>query len=426
MAREYWLLYKKRNEDFKDLIAGSFPQVPDITYNPVSLIIDIDIALITKGLLISGQGEKYVEQNKLYSKIPEIVKQQLLDGNCFVDPVLIEKTILRNGSTVTEQIVQYDVFSVDDVPEVDYDQRGNITRVQLQGDTTLKEYFYDENNVVKVKFVYDDDREDEEYPYIPGFIPVVEFPGVKTDDEDNVSRVEGISQLLVDINLDKGKLDDIFSIHADPTLIGNVNFEDSDEEEDDAKRKAGQYNYLETPEGGKLYFLEMQGSVVQYLASEKDKKKKELTLEYPELLLNEIAGGSSMSGYAIYLKILNLVSIIESYRTILKDSLYNLFEISSMLDNGAKNDTKIKLDPVVKYNENDRINQIVSSKTNDLIDHKTAVTLTAQLFGLPADDIWEKITAQMLESVVQAENNTKQFENQSIPNQSDDKKDTQL
>jgi hypothetical protein len=423
MAREYWLLYKKRNEDFKNLIAGSFPQIPDITYNPVSLIIDIDIALITKGLLISGQGEKYALQNKLYAKIPEIIKYQLLDGNCFIDPVIVEKEYLKNGNVVVEKIIQYDVFGVDDVPEVDYDQRGNITRIQLQGDDVLKEYFYDENGVVKVRFIYDDDRDDEEYPYIPGFIPVVEFPGVKTDGEDNVSRVEGISQLLVDINLDKSKLDDIFSIHADPTLIGNVNFEDSEDEEDETRRKAGQYNYLETPEGGKLYFLEMQGSVVQYLAAEKDKKKKELTLEYPELLLNEIAGGSSMSGYAIYLKILNLVSIIESYRTIIHESLYNLFEISTILDDGVKNDTTIKFDPVVKYNENDRINQIVSSKTNNLIDHKTAVTLTAQLFGLPANDIWEKVSAQMLNSAPQ---DSKQFENQSIPNQSEDKKDTQL
>jgi hypothetical protein len=428
MAREYWLLYKKRAEEFKDLAANSFPQVPDITYNPVSLIIDIDIALITKGLLITGTGEKYMKQNKFYLNIPEIVKNQLLDGNCFVDVVAKEEQVLRNGNIVKEQIIQYDVFSTDDVPEIEYDQRGNITRILLQGDGVSKEYYYNDEGVLKVKYTYDDDREDEDYPFIPGIIPVVEFPGVKTDNEDNVSRVEGISALLVDINLDKGKLDDIFSIHADPTLIGNVNFEETEDGEFNTEpRRAGQYNYMETPEGGKLYFLEMQGSVVQYLAAEKDKKKKELTLEYPELLLNDIAGGSSMSGYAIYLKILNLVSIIESYRAILVDSLHNLFEISTLLDGGIKNDTRIKLDPVVKYNENDRINQIVSSKNNDLIDHKTAVQLTAQLFGLPADEMWEKVSAQILEQNTDVNTNeTKQFENQSIPNQSDDKKDTQL
>lgn len=420
MAQEYWLLYKKRTSEFQDLMSNTYSNIPAITFNPVSIIIDIDIALITKGLLITGAGTKYVKQNNFYSKIPEIVKRQLLDGNVYIDPVVVENTYVHGGELIKEQIVQFDMFSIDDVPLVEYDQRGNITRIQLQGEGVSKEFYKDEKGIVRVSYTYEDGRATEDSVYIPGVIPVIEFPGVKTDAEDNVSRIEGISQLLIDINTDKSKLDNIFAIHADPTLIGNVNFEDDSDNTDALSRKAGEYNYLETPEGGKLYFLEMQGGVVKYLADEKDKKKKELTLEYPELLLNEIASGSSMSGYAIYLKILNLVSIIESYRANLVNGLEQLFEIATLLDAGVKNDTHISLDPVVKYNENDRINQIVSSKTNELIDHKTAVNLTAQLFGLEADIIWDNITKQEVKAADGS------YMNQSIPNPETSKQDTQL
>ena len=388
MSNEIWSLYKKRSNEFKNIrgLPGDFK----VTYNPVSLIVDIDIAMITKGLRIKGAGKKYADDNKFGRFIPDVVKHQLIDGNKFIDIVWVEENILINGEMVKKNFVQYDGYSVDKVSEVEYDQRGNIIKIVLEGDLATKTY-EKINSVVYYSIEWKEEgygADIIEAVYPKNIIPVVEFPGIKTDAEDNVSRVEGIADLIVDINQDKRKLDDIFTMHADPTIVGNFSMDDKA----DLKSEEDEIKFVEVPEGGSMSFLEMQGNVVRDLAQEKDKKKKELTVEYPELLLNEIASGSSMSGYAIYLKILNLISIIEAYRAIFTSSLKLLFDISVYLDDEVTlNDSVITLEPVVKYNELERINQIVTAKTNGVLNHETAAELTAALFDIDFRENWERI-----------------------------------
>jgi len=380
---EFWKLYENTAYDDEYRKIRRLNKDVKQIYNPVQNIIELDIALISRGMqILSKTAEKIIEMNDFDYFKEELLLYILLDGVAWIDVVRQEDKIY------------FTALSVEDVQEVNYDAGGNITRVVLEsgeGETFLRKvYTLDEITIVQ------NDTE-KTVPNVLGFVPVVEVWGLKSASRP-VSRIEGLIDKLDLINEYYAGTRNISRLHVDPLLWGNAALDTTQMAEKFENRAEGEIKYAQVPEGGRLQFLEMQGNVLKVMCEERDKLIEQVEHEYPEILLIKLIEGAAVSGYAISLKLTGLESLMQRYRTNYKTALIRAFKYAfEML--GVKDTVEILFDPILPFNTKDMLDATITTYSAGLLDLRTAVKHVAKVFeedpdqilqNLQAEDIYEK------------------------------------
>ena len=198
-----WLLYQKQWKDYlkERKLQESIRQI----FNPIPTIISIDVAMILKGLKITGADE-IIQANDMDWVLKEVVRCMLIDGIAWLDVSLV------NGKIYLAPL------SINEVSDLKYDEGGNIIQATVKTELMTKQYIIDERGKRWVK-ITTPEQEGELVPYTREFIPLVEFTGLYTDDEKNISRVEGIEDTIDAINEYEHIIMRIARLHGDPVIV---------------------------------------------------------------------------------------------------------------------------------------------------------------------------------------------------------------
>lgn len=334
-------------------------------YNPVQQIINIDMGLILNEIKIEGADELFEYHNK-ENILNEIVFNQLKDY-CYIDSVkyLDGKTYLM-------------VLTSDEVTDVKKDMAGNIIGAKINYESngiTVKKEYYIEEGKRNIRVKYGEEGERNElfvFANVEGF-PIVQIAGLSS--EKKISRIEGILDKLDSVNKKDYDLENIFDIHKKPIGVGNISVDSTklkDKLQKDEDEKAP--TFLDLGIDGKLQYLELQGNIAKLEAEEKKTLKDEIKEEYPELMLSKMGKGQLLSGYAIYLSLLNLDSLIRDYRNKLKQGLKKILN-TAMIMMGRSTEIKISFGEVIPESTEEEINKIKGIYSAGLLDLENSVRL---------------------------------------------------
>lgn len=334
-------------------------------YNPVQQIINIDMGLILNEIKIEGADELFEYHNK-ENILNEIVFNQLKDY-CYIDSVkyLDGKTYLM-------------VLTSDEVTDVKKDMAGNIIGAKINYESngiTVKKEYYIEDGKRNIRVKYGEEGERNElfvFANVEGF-PIVQIAGLSS--EKKISRIEGILDKLDSVNKKDYDLENIFDIHKKPIGVGNISVDSTklkDKLQKDEDEKAP--TFLDLGIDGKLQYLELQGNIAKLEAEEKKTLKDEIKEEYPELMLSKMGKGQLLSGYAIYLSLLNLDSLIRDYRNKLKQGLKKILN-TAMIMMGRSTEIKISFGEVIPESTEEEINKIKGIYSAGLLDLENSVRL---------------------------------------------------
>lgn len=399
-----WRLYERKTAYTKEYNeARNLTRTVMQVFNPVRKIINTDKALLLKGLKVSVDEK--------YSEALEVLKDW---NNWDFLKTRIALFILIEGYVGVQAVPVYDkgamksidliMYEKSQVQEVKRDASGQAIYVELHG-------FDDEENPIVIKisetefeyFKGNDLIEEKSGPNAWGFVPFVEFFGLSGRDETiGLGRVDSIADSIDLINKLEWDLREISDLHANPPIVGKFGEIEDDTQDEHTHQEEG-YEYITQQqsrkyariwdmEEGTAKYLEMQGNVMKIAADEKERIKQSLMKEYPELLLAEIASGSGLSGYAIALKLTDLVSVIEDYRSRLKESLKDIWNMAGKML-GFNWDIDISFQPVLNEDAREKISIISEALANGILPKKIATKLVVGLLDLEEtfDEVWRMI-----------------------------------
>ena len=343
------------DEIYKNL-RGLLPRVKQI-YNPVPVIIDTDVSLIRNSVKVrADEITSQIDWNYIKSKI---IKEQLYD-RAFVD---IE--IVNNKPVIF-------IYSSDQIA-CEYDSQGNIINAKINRESPFKykEYYIDKDNKRWMRI-----EEEQALPilYENMIFPIFEISG--RDEEggtETISRIENLPDLLDLINKYEADMEVIFTKHADAPTWGQMKIQRSASDIED-----NEIEHLQVEEGGEIKYLEMQGNVVSILKDKIEELKKQVKEQYPELKIQEAIQGSGESGYAISLKLLSLISIIELYRDNFAKGIRKLFNyIQEMLR--LQTQIEVEVYDIIPQNQKEEITEILTLYQSGIIPLEIALEQIAEL-----------------------------------------------
>lgn len=167
----------------------------------------------------------------------------------------------------------------------------------------------------------------------------------------------------------------IFTKHADAPTWGQMKIQRSASDIED-----NEIEHLQVEEGGEIKYLEMQGNVVSILKDKIEELKRQVKEQYPELKIQEAVQGSGESGYAISLKLLSLISIIELYRDNFAKGIRKLFNyIQEMLR--LQTQIEVEVYDIIPQNQKEEITETITLYQSGLISNEIAIEQIAELKG---------------------------------------------
>ena len=383
-----WMLYEEEGYTSEYNSERNLPTTVKQFFNPIPKIINTDIALTLSGLRISTGNENWEaikeqienDNNWKYKQL-RLVLFLLMEGNCYVE---VSKNDALPGG------IQHTLYTEDQVVKVLRDKSERIIYFEVQGISpngkkakkilSIEEFRYEE-----------DDGEPIVVPNTWDFVPVVDIFGrIGKEKFQGRSRIAGILDKLDAINEYEWDLREIFRLHANPFVIVEAESIEQEEETDENQtdRTSLERKYLRTlnvPEGTAKY-LEMQGNIAQLMKEERIELKGEIKEDYPELKLAEIMSGGAASGYAIELKLTDLLSVVDLYRKRLSEGLRDLWNMTGTMLGYSWNAT-VEFGPIIPQNISERIDQIANAHNGGFLSRKTAV----ELCPLSRKDEWERI-----------------------------------
>lgn len=399
-----WRLYERKTAYTKEYNeARNLTRTVMQVFNPVRKIINTDKALLLKGLKVSVDEK--------YSEALEALKDW---NNWDFLKTRIALFILMEGYVGVQAVPVYDkdamksidliMYEKSQVQEVKRDASGQVIYVELHG-------FDDEENPIVIKisetefeyFKGNDLIDEKSGPNAWGFVPFVEFFGLSGRDETiGLGRVDSIADSIDLINKLEWDLREISDLHANPPIVGKFGEIEDDTQNEHTNQEEGfeyitqqqsrKYARIWDMEEGTAKYLEMQGNVMKIAAEEKERVKQSLMKEYPELLLAEIASGSGLSGYAISLKLTDLVSVIEDYRSRLRESLKDIWNYAGKML-GFEWEADVSFQPVLNEDAREKISIISEALANGILPKKIATKLVVSLLDLEEtfDEVWAMI-----------------------------------
>ena len=399
-----WRLYERKTAYTKEYNeARNLTRTVSQVFNPVRKIINTDKALLLKGLKLVVE-EKFTEAFEalkdwnnwdfLKTRIALFI---LMEGYVGVQAVPVyDKGVMKSIDLI--------MYEKSQVKEVKRDASGQVIYVELHG-------FDDEENPIVIKiseteFEYykgDELIDEKSGPNAWGFVPFIEFFGLSGKDETiGLGRVDSIADSIDLVNKLEWDLREISDLHANPPIVGKFGEIEDDTKNEHTNQEEG-YEYITQQqsrkyariwdmEEGTAKYLEMQGNVMKIAADEKERIKQSLMKEYPELLLAEIASGSGLSGYAISLKLTDLVSVIEDYRSRLRESLKDIWNMTGKML-GFNWNVEVSFQPVLNEDASEKISIISEAIAAGLLPRKIASKLVVNLLDLDEtpEEVWTMI-----------------------------------
>lgn len=345
------------DEIYKNL-RGLLPRVKQI-YNPVPVIIDTDVSLIRNSVKVrADEITSQIDWNYIKSKI---IKEQLYDRAYIDIEIVNQKPVIF-------------IYSSDQI-SCEYDSQGNIIKATINRDAPFepKKYFIDKENKRWMQV-----GESKAVPilYKDMIFPIFEISGKDEEgDIESISRIENLPDLLDLINKYEADMEVIFTKHADAPTWGQMKIQRSASEIED-----NEIEHLQVEEGGEIKYLEMQGNVVSILKDKIEELKKQVKEQYPELKIQEAVQGSGESGYAISLKLLSLISIIELYRDNFAKGIRKLFNyIQEMLR--LQTQIEVEVYDIIPQNQKEEITETITLYQSGLISNEIAIEQIAELKG---------------------------------------------
>lgn len=399
-----WRLYERKTAYTKEYNeARNLTRTVMQVFNPVRKIINTDKALLLKGLKLTVDDkfaaafEALKDWNNWDFLKTRIALFVLMEGYVGVQAVPVS-----DGKTIKS--IDLIMYEKSQVKEVKRDSSGQVTYVELHG-------FDDEENPVVMKIsdtefeYWIGDQLDEERSGVNawGFVPFVEFFGLSGKDQTlGLGRVDSIADSIDLVNKFEWDLREISDLHANPPIVGKFGEIEDDTQNEHTHQEEG-YEYITQQqsrkyariwdmEEGTAKYLEMQGNVMKTAAEEKERIKQSLMKEYPELLLAEIASGSGLSGYAIALKLTDLVSVIEDYRSRLRESLKDIWNMAGKML-GLEWEVEVSFQPVLNEDASEKIRIISEAVASALLPRRVASKLVVGLLDLDEtpEEVWEMI-----------------------------------
>jgi len=399
-----WRLYERKTAYTKEYNeARNLTRTVMQVFNPVRKIINTDKALLLKGLKLTVDDkfaaafEALKDWNNWDFLKTRIALFVLMEGYVGVQAVPVS-----DGKTIKS--IDLIMYEKSQVKEVKRDSSGQVTYVELHG-------FDDEENPVVMKIsdtefeYWIGDQLDEERSGVNawGFVPFVEFFGLSGKDQTlGLGRVDSIADSIDLVNKFEWDLREISDLHANPPIVGKFGEIEDDTQNEHTNQEEGfeyitqqqsrKYARIWDMEEGTAKYLEMQGNVMKTAAEEKERIKQSLMKEYPELLLAEIASGSGLSGYAIALKLTDLVSVIEDYRSRLRESLKDIWNMAGKML-GLEWEVEVSFQPVLNEDASEKIRIISEAVASALLPRRVASKLVVGLLDLDEtpEEVWEMI-----------------------------------
>ena len=399
-----WRLYERKTAYTKEYNeARNLTRTVIQVFNPVRKIINTDKALLLKGLKISVD-EKYSEALEALKDWNnwDFLKTRIALFIFMEGYVGVQAVPVNDGKAVKS--IDLVMYEKSQVKEVKRDSSGRVTYVELHG-------FDDEENPIVIKisetefeyFMRGEKIEEKSGVNAWGFVPFIEFFGLSGKDETiGLGRVDSIADSIDLVNKLEWDLREISDLHANPPIVGKFGEIEDDTQNEHTNQEEGfeyitqqqsrKYARIWDMEEGTAKYLEMQGNVMKIAAEEKERIKQALMKEYPELLLAEIASGSGLSGYAIALKLTDLVSVIEDYRSRLKESLKDIWNMTGKML-GFNWNVEVSFQPVLNEDAGEKIGIISEAVAAGLLPKQIGSKLVVNLLDIDEtpEKVWEMI-----------------------------------
>ncbi|HRV03004.1 MAG TPA: hypothetical protein P5539_15020 [Mesotoga sp.] len=399
-----WRLYERKTAYTKEYNeARNLTRTVMQVFNPVRKIINTDKALLLKGLKVSVD-EKYSEALEALKDWNnwDFLKTRIALFILMEGYVGVQAVPVNDGKAVKS--IDLVMYEKSQVQEVKRDASGQVTYVELHG-------FDDEENPIVIKisetefeyFMRGEKIEEKSGVNAWGFVPFIEFFGLSGKDETiGLGRVDSIADSIDLVNKLEWDLREISDLHANPPIVGKFGEIEDDTQNEHTNQEEGfeyitqqqsrKYARIWDMEEGTAKYLEMQGNVMKIAAEEKERIKQSLMKEYPELLLAEIASGSGLSGYAIALKLTDLVSVIEDYRSRLKESLKDIWNMTGKML-GFNWNVEVSFQPVLNEDAGEKIGIISEAVAAGLLPKQIGSKLVVNLLDIDEtpEKVWEMI-----------------------------------
>ena len=399
-----WRLYERKTAYTKEYNeARNLTRTVMQVFNPVRKIINTDKALLLKGLKVSVD-EKYSEALEALKDWNnwDFLKTRIALFILMEGYVGVQAVPVNDGKAVKS--IDLVMYEKSQVQEVKRDASGQVTYVELHG-------FDDEENPIVIKisetefeyFMRGEKIEEKSGVNAWGFVPFIEFFGLSGKDETiGLGRVDSIADSIDLVNKLEWDLREISDLHANPPIVGKFGEIEDDTQNEHTNQEEGfeyitqqqsrKYARIWDMEEGTAKYLEMQGNVMKIAAEEKERIKQSLMKEYPELLLAEIASGSGLSGYAIALKLTDLVSVIEDYRSRLKESLKDIWNMTGKML-GFNWNVEVSFQPVLNEDAGEKIGIISEAIAAGLLPKQIGSKLVVNLLDIDEtpEKVWEMI-----------------------------------
>ncbi|GEM_PF-3221860 len=399
-----WRLYERKTAYTKEYNeARNLTRTVSQVFNPVRKIINTDKALLLKGLKLTVE-ERYdaaLEALKDWNNW-DFLKTRIALFVLMEGYVGVQAVPVNDGKAVKS--IDLVMYEKSQVKEVKRDSSGQVTYVELHG-------FDDEENPIVIKisetefeyFMRGEKIEEKSGVNAWGFVPFIEFFGLSGKDETiGLGRVDSIADSIDLVNKLEWDLREISDLHANPPIVGKFGEIEDDTQNEHTNQEEGfehitqqqsrKYARIWDMEEGTAKYLEMQGNVMKTAAEEKERIKQALMKEYPELLLAEIVSGSGLSGYAISLKLTDLVSVIEDYRSRLKESLKDIWNMTGKML-GFNWNVEVSFQPVLNEDAGEKIGIISEAIAAGLLPKQIGSKLVVGLLDIDEtpEEVWEMV-----------------------------------
>lgn len=345
-------------------------------FNYITQAVNVDIALLTKGLKVVADNKDFAEiLNAIYKDMRKDLFSMHLAvyGNAYLKMELDEEKQLINLKVLQSQNVDFTKDADGNILQATYtylqkDAQGNSTSIkEVYTATVIKKY-------VDGKLI-----EEKENKF--GFVPLYHFMFADTGEKYGANSFDHVIAQQDIINAYANIIYEVGNKMLDPVYLikGNFNAKDTDKiTKEFAKNIFEGLNVLTTTADGGIEVvsggMENTDKALTFL----DKIQQNIEQNLPELLLTKLADKDT-SGYALNMMLLGLQTKITGARENIQrelrkvnEDIYKVLVTWGRLPSSSENYTEIKFDEVFDFMKTEKLAEVKQELDMGLITEDIA------------------------------------------------------